>query len=325
MLYKEVFRVLGKFFLFFSLIFIIPLSIACYFEFVKHSFLPHSSKAFFESMLICLASALFFLFLGKGATNQFHRKESILLVVLIWILAAAFSSLPFCLSKTLNNPIDAYFESMSGLTTTGATVMCPKLYKNGEEVPYIDKNEDLPNKNYIYLGTIKPVQDPKNNTEYTGVEAVSEAVLFWRSFIQWLGGLGMIVLFLTIMPAIAVGGKYLLQAEMTGPIKDTLTPRIKETSTFLLKIYLGFTVLQVILLLLTNSNMPFLDALSITFATLSTGGFSNNNLSIAGYNNVHTEWITMVFMFIGSINFALYYHCLKGKFFRVYEPDFFFF
>ncbi|NGX28554.1 MAG: Trk system potassium uptake protein TrkG [Candidatus Anoxychlamydiales bacterium] len=324
MRYKEVSKIIGKLLFYFSLMLIIPLFISLYFQFIYKTPHPNATIPFLETIAVCLILSGIFLYFGKKASGVFFRRESVLIVVLMWVLATIISALPFYFSSTLTNPIDCVFESMSGLTTTGATVMCPKLYQgtSEKETNYSVKNPHYPEKNYVFYGTIKPVRDASGNILYEGVEAVSKAVLFWRSFIQWLGGLGIVVLFLTVLPALAVGGKFLLQAEMTGPVKETIAPRIKETASLLWKLYLGLTIIEVFFLILTNEKMQIMDAFCITFSNLSTGGYAIRNDSIASYHNYITEWVIIVFMFIGSINFALYFHCLRGKFYKIYEPDF---
>lgn len=325
MRYTEVSKILGKFLLYFSLILIIPLFIAFYFQYVEPSLKPNSTSAFIYSIFVSLILSAIFLFFGRKATGIFFRRESVLIVIMVWLLATCISGLPFLFSKTLINPVDCVFESISGLTTTGATIMCPKKYaKDGKtQIPYLLKNSEFPDITYKFYGNIDPIKDATGQVLYDGVEAVSEAILFWRSFIQWLGGLGIVLLFLTILPALAVGGKFLLQAEMTGPIKESIAPRIKETASLLWKLYLGLTIIEVLSLVITNSKMEILDAFCITFSNLSTGGFSIKNDAIAAYHSNWTEWIIIFFMFLGSINFTLYFYCLKGKFYKLYDPDFF--
>lgn len=328
--YRLISKTLGKYLLYFSLVLCVPLGISLYYQFMaspdRHP-QPHSSLEFFETILITLALSFIFQFFGKKKTDSLMRKESILLVVLIWIVSACVGALPFYLTKTLENPIDAYFETMSGFTTTGASCMYPKAYDSrGKEIQIALTNPHVPEKSYRFYGTIKPVRDPKSNKIlYSGIEAVSKGILFWRSFIQWLGGMGIVVLFLAILPALAVGGKYLYQMEVPGPTKDILVPRIKETASILWKLYLTFTIIEIYLLIWTNPNMPLFDAFCITFSNLSTGGFTVTNTSIGAYKNVNTEWVVLIFMFIGSSNFALYFQLIRRKLYRIYEPDFLFF
>ena len=119
-----------------------------------------------------------------------------------------------------------------------------------------------------------------------------------------------------------VGGKVLFQAEVPGPVKEAITPRVKETASLLWKLYLGFTLAEVVLLMWTNTEMELFDAVTITLSNLSTGGFSTRNASIGAFDSPATEWVIILFMLIGSINFALYFYCLRGKFYRLYEPEF---
>jgi len=325
--YKNICNVLGKYLFYFSFILFIPLIVAVHYEYFSDAPHPqrHSTVYFLSTIGITLGLSFIFSQIGKKTTRSILRRESILLVAIIWLMTSLISALPFYLSKTLENPIDAYFEAMSGLTTTGATMMVPKNYdQKGNEIPINYTNIHVPLEQYSAYGTITPIKDPKTNKVIaTGIESVGKAILFWRSFIQWLGGMGIVVLFLTVLPALTVGGKFLYHMETPGPIKESLTPRIKDTASILWKLYLGFTIAQVFLLIWTNKSMPFLDAVCIAFSTISTGGFSLKANSIGGYHNFHTEWIVTLFMIIGSLNFSLYFHFLRGKIFKIYEPDFF--
>jgi len=329
MLYREIFRFIGRYLTYFTLILLLPLAVAVFYEFFQdptnHPQL-HSSFAFGATMAVSLALASTFLFFGKSATGNFHRRESIFMVALIWIITAGISSLPFLFSGTLQNPVDAFFEAMSGLTTTGSTIFHPKAFdpETGKELLLSIQSRTDAKTVYSFFGTIQPVIDPATgNVIATGVEAVGKALLFWRSFLQWLGGMGIVVLFITILPALSMGGRFLFEAEMPGPNKDAMTPRIKETASLLWKIYLGLTAAQIILLILTNPSLPFFDALTLTFSTISTGGFSIHNDGLTSYHSISLEWIVVIFMVLGSINFSLYFHCLRGKIYRIYEPEFF--
>ncbi len=238
------------------------------------------------------------------------------------------SALPFYLSGTLEKPLDAYFEAISGLTTTGASVICAKAYNpsTGEETPIHVTNIHVPNKTYTYWGTVAPIRDPTTGLIlYSGVEAVGKALLFWRSLLQWIGGMGIIVIFLTVLPALGVGGKFLYQMEMTGPIKDGISPRVRQTASRLWKLYLFFTLLQIALLTITAREMPLFDAICTSLSSISTGGFSVRNQSMASYHSNAAEWIVIVFMILGSINYSLYFHMIRLKFSRIYVPDFFLF
>lgn len=326
MLYREISRVIGQYLFYFAILFFIPLCISIYYEFfassVEHP-QPHSSLAFFYSGAICLGMAFLFWKVGLSASGKLYRREALAIVAAIWFITAAVAGLPFYFSGTFEKPVDCYFEAMSGLTTTGASVMHPKSYDpDGKEVACLIKADWGEYDDYEFFGTIKPVRDITGKSIFTGIEAVGKAILFWRSFLQWLGGMGIVVLFIAILPALGMGGKVLYQAEVPGPMKDSVTPRIKETASILWKLYLGLTVLEIILLTTTNREISLFDAFTITFSNLSTGGFSVHNAGIAFYQNAITEWIIIVFMIVGSINFAIYFHCLKGKIYRIYEAEF---
>ncbi len=321
-------KILSRYLFYLSALLLAPLFLSAYYQFISTSHpQPHSFFAFLWTLCTCVAIAFLLRFIGKKASDALYRRESILLVVFIWIITSILSALPFIFSGTLK-PLDAYFETMSGLTTTGATVLSPKAYnaETGVEIPIHLTNPHVPEKTYIYYGTIAPVRDLETGLiTHTGIEAVSKALLFWRSLLQWIGGMGIVVVFLAVLPVLGVGGKLLYQMEATGPIKDEISPRVRETASHLWKLYAFFTLSQVALLIWTNPEMPFFDALCTSFSTISTGGFSVRNDSIASYHNSATEWIVVIFMILGSINFSLFFHILRFKFFKIYVPDFFLF
>lgn len=215
----------------------------------------------------------------RTGTKQLGRREALLLVGVSWLLGAAFSALPYYFWALLNHSISddhpfhsfssCYFEAMSGLTTTGASVL-------------ID------------------------------IEAMPRSLLLWRAFTQWLGGLGIVVLFVAVLPSLGVGGKRLFRAEATGPAKKGVTPQIRDTARTLWYIYLGMTA--VLLVLLRIAGMEWFDAVAHSFTTLPTGGFSTRNASIAAYDSTAIIIILTVFMAAGGINFALYYAILRGRF-----------
>jgi len=318
-------NILSKYLWYLSLVLLVPFAFAAWCQFVdaQNHPQPHSTAAFGWTIVLCVATAGILKWCGRKSSEVLHRRDGILLVVSIWLVTTLAAALPFTLSRTLQ-PLDAYFEAMSGLTTTGATLLCPKAY-DGEhkEVPLHITNPHVPGKTYTFYGTVEPVRDGETGLVlYSGIEAVSKAVLLWRSLLQWVGGLGIVVIFLTVLPALQVGGKFLYQAETTGPVKEGISPRIQETSALLWKLYLVFTVVQVLLLSATNRQMPLFDAVCCAMSTISTGGFSVKNGGLAAYGSKATEWIVFGFMLIGSINFSLYFQALKGKFSKIYVPDF---
>ena len=321
-------RFLGRYLFYFCLILLIPLAVAILYDFFLTENLPFlpSTGAFASTLGITLILSGLFFYVGKRGSSILHRRESILLAGSIWFLTAAVAALPFLFSRTLASPLDAYFEAISGLTTTGATVMCPKAYAEDgkQEIPLSIKNGE--NGFYHYYGTITPLRDPLTQEILaTGVEAIAKPILFWRCFLQWLGGMGIILLFIAVLPALAMGGRFLFETELTGPNKEMLKPRIRETASMLWKIYFGLTCIQLILLLITNPAISFFDALALSLSTISTGGFCVKNAGIAAYNSAGTQWILIIFMILGSLNFTLYFHCIKGKIYRLYEPEFFVF
>ena len=265
MIFKKIYQILGKHLTYLSIALCLPLAVAAYYQYIadpsEHP-QPHSTFAFFLALIVCLALSQLLVFLGRQKVEQpFYRRESILIVVLIWIVTSIVSALPFYFSRTLTHPIDAYFEAISGLTTTGITMIASKAYDptTNAEIPIHITNPHVPGKTYTYWGTVAPIRDPSTGLIlYSGVEAVSKALLLWRSLLQWMGGIGIIVIFLTVLPALGVGGKFLYQIETTGPIKEGLTPRVRDTASRIWKLYLFFTLLQIVLLLFTNSQMPHL-------------------------------------------------------------------
>lgn len=325
MLFKELSRLLGLYFIGFVLLLIIPTAVAFYYE--SNSTItdhpqPHTTLAFLMTMATSLFIGTLLLFLGRGATKQLFRREGITAVVLIWFLTPLIGSLPFIYSGTLQNPHQAYFELASGFTTTGATVLQAKKYnEKGEEIKIEKTVPGVINTTYSYYGTVEPIRDADGKIIVEGIEAVSKALLFWRSFTQWLGGVGVVVLFVAILPALGIGGKVLFQSEIPGPVKEGVTPRIKETAIQLWKVYLVLTALQIVILMMAEPLLTWLDSFTITFSTLSTGGFSIKNQSLASYQSPTVEWIVLLFMLFGSLNFTLYYYSFKGKFYRLNDPE----
>jgi len=224
-------------------------------------------NTFVLSMAITSISG-FLLWKFFPSKEPISHKEGFVIATLGWILAAGFGALPFSFAGTFPSFIDAYFESMSGFTTTGATVLIP-------------------------------------------IEGNPYSILFWRDFIQWLGGMGIIVLVVAILPALGAGGMQLFKSEVPGPEPDRLKPRIKETAKLLWAVYILFSVLQVACLYFTG--MSLFDALTHMFGTMPTGGFTPRNLSVAAYDNPVFENIIILFMFIAGANFTLHYKALHGN------------
>ena len=205
--------------------------------------------------------------LGRNG-GETYRREGILIVVGGWVFASVFGALPYLFAGTFLSPIDALFESASGFTTTGASVM-------------------------------------------TVIEVHSRGILFWRSFTQWLGGMGIIVLFVALLPELGPGARFLYKLEVPGPTAEALVPRIHHAAGVLWKIYLMISAIEAFLLMLAGMNLY--DALTHTFSTMSTGGFSPYNASIAAFDNPMIHIIIIVFMVLAGTNFSLFYGMRRRK------------
>ncbi len=203
-----------------------------------------------------------------GNRGTLSTRSGFFLVTLSWLGAAGVGAIPFVISGYVPSYTDAFFETMSGFTTTGATIL-------------------------------------------TDIEALPYSLLFWRSLTHWLGGMGIIVLTVAILPLLGVGGYQLMKAEAPGPSVDRLTPKITETAKILWFIYLALTVAEVGLLLLGGMNL--FDALTHTFGTLATGGFSPKAASVGHYQSPFVQNVITIFMMGAGINFILYYRLLMGQ------------
>ncbi|MDF1593243.1 MAG: TrkH family potassium uptake protein [Desulfobacterales bacterium] len=222
-----------------------------------------------KSLIITLLSGLLvYLFSRSPKTDYISHKEGMAIVAIGWIVIGFFGALPFYIGGTFDLFVDAYFESVSGFTTTGSSVM-------------------------------------------TNIESVAKGLLFWRSLIQWLGGMGIIVLSVAILPFLGVGGMQLYKAEVPSPVPDKLKPRVRDTAMILWKVYALISVAQVILLMF--GGMDLFDSVCHTFTTMPTGGFSPKNASVAHYNSTYIDMVINFFMLAAGINFALHYQFLRGK------------
>jgi trk system potassium uptake protein TrkH len=241
-------------------------------------------------------------------------------VVLIWLGASTIGSFPYFFSGTLNSPVDAFFESVSGFTTTGNTILCAKQYntQSHEEIAYVKKSSD--NHSFIFYGNVKPLYLTSGEIK-EGIEALPRALLLWRSMTQWLGGGGIVVLFLTLLPLAGVGNKVLFQSEVTGPSKEGLTPRIKETARILWKIYLGLSLALLFSITFWIPELSWFESLTLMLSTVSTGGFSIYNTNMAHFQNETLELILSLFMILGSINFYLLFHLIKGQFYKAFDIE----
>lgn len=223
------------------------------------------------SFLISLLVGAILALLSRPRRHEINRREGIFFVVLAWSAAAALGALPFYFSGVFSSYTDAYFESISGFTTTGATVL-------------------------------------------SVIETVPRSLLLWRSLTHWLGGMGIIVLGIAVLPLLGASGVELYRSEFSGARSEKLKPRVAETAMALWKIYVGMTLSQYVLLRLAG--MSVFDALNHSFSTMATGGFSTRNTSVEAFASPAVEYIIILFMILAGINFTLHYRLFverKGK------------
>jgi trk system potassium uptake protein TrkH len=226
----------------------------------------------FVALLISAGITLLFGFTGFKASRidkDLRPREGFAIVTFGWLFFAVFGSLPFLISGAIPSVTNAFFETMSGFTTTGATIL-----------------EDI--------------------------EILPHGLLFWRSLTHWIGGMGIIVLSLAILPFLGVGGMQMYKAEVPGPTADRLTPRITETAKILWGVYVAFTAIEAVLLMFGGMNL--FEALCHAFGTLATGGYSTRNASIGAYGSAYIDYVIILFMLIAGTNFALHYRFIKGDF-----------
>ena len=259
---------------------------------ISWSFSEPDLSGHLQSMIICIVVGIPFWMITRKS-RALNSKDGFAIVSFAWLIVAFAGSLPFYLSGTIPSFTDAWFEAMSGVTTTGATII-----GNPTTLP------NLPN----------------------GIESMPHGILFWRSFLQWIGGMGIIVFTIAILPLLGVGGVQLFKAEVPGPVADKIRPRVKETAKILWMVYVGFTFLQ--FLLLGFAGMPWFDSICHAFTTMPTGGFSTQNASIAAYSNPLIHYVIIFFMFIAGVNFTLHFRAITGNFksyFKDYEFKVYFF
>ena len=234
-------------------------------------------NTFLLCSLITTSFGFLLRFLTKDEKNaEIKKRDGYLIVVGGWLCMTFFGTLPYFLSESIPSFTNAFFETMSGFTTTGSTIL--------------DKIETLP-----------------------------KSILFWRSMTQWIGGMGIIVLTIAILPLLGIGGMELFVAEAPGPTKDKIHPRIKETAKRLWIIYFSLTALETVILMLLG--LSFFDAINHSLTTTSTGGFSTKQESIAAFQNPFVEAVIVIFMFLAGTNFTMIYFGLKMKFRKIINND----
>jgi trk system potassium uptake protein TrkH len=230
---------------------------------------------FYACLITLLGGAGLFFGSSINLKPSLGLRESYLTVTFAWVVISAFGSLPFLFTQSIDGFVNAFFETASGFTTTGSSIL-------------------------------------------TDIESLPKSVLYWRSLTHWIGGMGIIVLVVAILPMLRVGGYNLFKSEASGISYEKLTPRTASTAKRLWGIYVGLTVFQVVFLLF--GEMDFFDALCHSFGTIATGGFSTKNASV-GHFSSYSQYVIMVFMLLSGINFTLHYFTIKGKFSKLREND----
>ena len=213
-------------------------------------------------------TALILAWVGRNAESTMRIREALLVVTLGWFSAGLLGALPYLWSGAITHPADALFETLSGFTTTGSTIL-------------------------------------------TDIEALPVGIHFWRVTTHWLGGLGIVVIFVALFPQLGVGAKHLFKSEVPGPITEGLRPKIKQTALALWWIYVGLTALET--LMLWACGLSVFDALAHAMSNIATGGFSTRNESIGAYNSPWVEYVVCLFMYLAGVNFALHYAALSGR------------
>jgi trk/ktr system potassium uptake protein len=233
-----------------------------------------SPNPFYYSIAITLLLAtIFYLISGKVDTKKFSNRDGYLAVTLSWIFLSVFGTLPYLFSGTIPSFINAFFESSSGFTTTGSSIL-------------------------------------------NSIEILPHSILFWRSLTHWIGGIGIIVLVIIILPSLKVTGSQLFSLESS--LKEKILPKTKAIGIRILIIYLGLTISETILLKM--GDMTLFDSICHSFGTIATGGFSTRNISIAAYSS-YSQYIIMIFMFLAGVSFVVYYYIIKLKFRKVFHNE----
>jgi trk system potassium uptake protein TrkH len=230
----------------------------------------YNEQAIIEAFLKTIIPSIFFGGLLISFNKQQERKTKIrdgyMIVALCWILASAIAAVPFVISGEITNPIDAFFETSSGFSTTGASIL-------------------------------------------TDVEVMSKGLLFWRSFTHWLGGMGILLFAIALLPSLGISGQAIAKAETPSPTLDKLTPKLSDTAKMLYLLYLCFTLAETILLKL--GGLSLFDSLVHTFGTVGTGGFSSYNDSVAHFGSAYVDIVISIFMILSGINFNLYFIIIR--------------
>ncbi|MCB0602601.1 MAG: TrkH family potassium uptake protein [Saprospiraceae bacterium] len=267
--FMSIARVLGVLLIIFGMMMATSIGFSLYFQ--SGDIIP-----LLQASGITIGSGLLMFFIGLQRKVHIGKREGYLIVALGWIFMTLFGMLPFIISGVIPHTTNAFFETISGLTTTGASIL-------------------------------------------DDIEAVPKGILFWRSLTQWIGGMGIIVLTVALLPLLGIGGIELFVAEVPGPTSDKIHPRIVETARSLWLVYVILTGACTGLLMVAG--MTFYDALNHAFTTMATGGFSTKNASIAYYTSPYIQYILVFFMFLAGTNYNLLYFGIRGKLKTMWRSD----
>ena len=271
MQYKNIIRILGLLVALLSVTMLPPAAVSLIYR-------DGGGVPFLMAFILCLVTGMIAWYPNRFEKGDLRAREGFLIVVLFWVVLASFSAIPLILLDTPNLSItDAFFESYSGLTTTGATIL-------------------------------------------TKIDGLPHAVLFYRQQLQWLGGMGIIVLAVAVLPMLGIGGMQLYRAETPGPVKDSkMTPRIADTAKHLWYIYLALTICCAVAYWLAG--MSVFDAICHAFSTIAIGGFSTHDASMGYFNSPMINLVCVFFLIIAGVNFALHYAAVQNRSFRSYISD----
>ena len=227
-------------------------------------------------IITIISGLVLWLLTYRNENRELKKRDGYLIVTFGWLIMSFFGTLPYVLTESIPSYHDAFFETISGYTTTGASIL-------------------------------------------NDIESMPRGILFWRSLTQWIGGMGIIVLTVAILPILGIGGMQLFMAEAPGISPDKMKPRIKDTAKRLWYIYLGLTLTEMLLLML--GGMSFFDAINHSLTTMATGGFSTRQESIAYYESPFIHYVIIIFMFLAGTNFTITYFGLKGRFSKVWDNE----
>lgn len=258
--YKVVLKVIGNVLKYEVALLVIPLLVSLYYG--------EGDAWAFLITIISMIPIIFLLCRVNIKKKEMYAKEGFITVGIAWLAISIVGAMPFVISGSIPSFIDAFFETVSGFTTTGATIL-------------------------------------------TEIESLPKGILFWRSFTHWIGGMGVLIFMLALIPSLGANTIHLLKAESPGPNPGKIVPKIKQTAKILYIIYFIFTVIEAICLMFAG--LSLYDSVLHALGTAGTGGFSNMNSSVASFNNPAVEWIIAIFMMIFGVNFTLYYQVIKGN------------